>query len=163
MSKSCLFQVTDWDEGGRVFFERRIHYEHIYEPILILLSKLAFEVIFFLSIEVDWFRARAFLFKLNKKNNKIYIWALDLIHDVDSTSEEVFCNVRRFMQNRSYILDNSFLLDFERSCSDFDPTFIHRIQVRNWWNSIVYHYCLQMKGVNDCILEFDEFCDCDLI
>jgi hypothetical protein len=164
MSKSCLFQVTDWDDERRVFFEKRIRYDHIYEPVLILMSKLAFEVMYYLLKEVDWFVVRAIVFKLTKKNDKIYIWALELIYGVNNYDEgQTFCNVRRFQQKKCYILDNSFLLDFENECSEFQQNYMRRIHVRNWWCSIVYHYCLERRGVNDCILEFDEFCECDLI
>jgi hypothetical protein len=164
MSKSCLFQVTDWGGNGRVFFERRIRYHHIYEPVLILMSKLAFEVLYFLSINSAWFRVRAILFKLYVQHNFVCISALDIIEDNDFFMDEQYMHhPKKFQQNKSYILDNSFLLEFQQECSDFEQNYIHRIPVRNWWFSIVYHYCLERRGVNDCILEFDEFCDCDLI
>lgn len=158
MSKSCLFLVTDWDDESCVFFERRIKYNHIYEPLLILLSKLAFEVIYLLSKEYPWFRVESIEFQLKEKNNKIFVFALDIFSE-----KNYLINVRRFMRNRCFILDNSFLLEFQQECNEFKQKDTHEIFVRNWWCSIVYHYCLERRGVNDSILEFEEVCDCDLI
>lgn len=166
MSKSCLFQVVEWDGNGRVFFERRIRYDHIYEPILILMSKLAFEVLYFLSIDTAWFQVIWIFFKFYIKENFLCICALDIWRDHDCSrddDDQYFHHPKKFQQNKAYILDNSFLLDFRQECSEFLSNYVHRIDVRNYWRSIIYHYCLERRGVNDCILEFEEFCDCDLI